>query len=190
MYTCHECERPINQATEICPYCGADLTVPAVAEEEPRTFSSAAVRGGGPNLIKTLLRWSVVVAAMWFFLWFILPEKKGDAAARAETTAIEALEVTRAALTEFAEARGGGYPASLEALADRLRSTAQRAQGEGYRLEYVPGPIDAEGLIRTYTLAARPGHYGYRNFFADETGVIRATRENRAATAKDPPIEK
>jgi len=32
----------------------------------------------------------------------------------------------------------------------------------------------------------RAGNYGYRNFYADETGVIRATRENRPATPQDP----
>lgn len=129
MYTCRECERPINQATEICPYCGADLTVPVLPEEEPAKK---------PNLAKTLLRWSVLIAAMWAFLWFVLPEKKGDTAARSETVAIEALRETRVALAEFADARGGGFPTSLEAVANRVRSVAQKAQGEGYHLEYFP----------------------------------------------------
>ena len=37
MYTCRECERPINQATEICPYCGADLTEPIGLESRPKS---------------------------------------------------------------------------------------------------------------------------------------------------------
>lgn len=184
MYTCRECERPINQATEICPYCGADLTAPPVEEAEPPKK---------PNLIKTLAYWSVVVAAMWAFLWFILPEKKGDAAARAEATAIEALRVTQRALAEYAATHGGAYPQSLEALADQLRTVAQKAQGEGYVLDYAAGPpemaAEAAGIVRTYALGARAAYYGYRNFFTDQSGVIRGTQENRAATLKDPPIQ-
>lgn len=184
MYTCRECERPINQATEICPYCGADLTAPAAEEATPEKK---------PNLLKTLAYWSVVVAAMWAFLWFILPEKKGDAAARAEATAVEAIRVTQRELADYAAAHGGGYPATLETLADQLRSVAQKAQGEGYRLDYAAGPpettSDGGAQVRTFSLIARAGYFGYRNFFTDETGVIRATQENRAATPKDPPIE-
>jgi len=44
--------------------------------------------------------------------------------------------------------------------------------------------------LTTYT--ARPverGRTGYRSFFADQTGVIRATSEDRAANVSDPPIE-
>jgi len=181
MYTCRECERPINQATEICPYCGADLTVPALLEEEPARK---------PNLAKTLLRWGVLIVAMWAFLWFVLPEKMGDTAARSETVAIEALQETRVALAEYADARGGGYPTSLEAVANRVRSVAQKAQREGYHLEYLAGPLDSNGHIRTYALLARPGNYGCRNFYTDQTGVIRAMSENRAAAVNDPPIPK
>jgi hypothetical protein len=181
MYTCRECERPINQATEICPYCGADLTVPALPEEEPAKK---------PSLAKTLLRWGVLIVALWAFLWFVLPEKKGDTAARSETVAIEALQETRVALAEYADARRGGYPTSLEAVANRVRSVAQRAQREGYRLEYLLGPVDTNGQIQTYALLARPGNYGYRNFCTDQTGVICSTSEDRAATVNDPPILK
>ena len=187
MYTCRECERPINQATEICPYCGADLTTPPEASGEPETEPAKK-----PNLAKALLRWAVLIALIWAFLWFVLPEKRGDPVLRAEQAALEALRDARAALADYAEARGGSYPASLEAVADRVRPAAQKAQAENYQLEYFPGPPDpsgdAAGQIRTYSLLARPGRFGYRSFFVDETGVIRATSENRPATAKDPPI--
>ena len=46
------------------------------------------------------------------------------------------------------------------------------------------------GCGRTYTARpVAPGKTGYRSFFADETGVIRATSEDRAANVSDPPIE-
>jgi len=39
---------------------------------------------------------------------------------------------------------------------------------------------------------ARPQHYGKNtnhNFFMDESGVLRFTTENRAATAQDPALQ-
>src|SRR3972149_1784688 len=79
-YHGRECERPINQASEICPYCGADLTV---------EFGESSEAGPKPTLAKILLRWSLVLvpipAGLWGFLWFILPEQRGDMSARAET---------------------------------------------------------------------------------------------------------
>src|SRR5713226_6181110 len=183
MYTCRECERVINQGSEICPYCGADLTVPAVAEDQPPEKRS---------LGKILLRWGLllgmITAALWSFLWFILPSRSGDPVLRAETRAGESLGEIRVALGAYAAAQGGAYPASLEALGDRARLPAQKAQSEGYQVQYTPGPAGGDGKVHNYVLLARPGNYGYRNLYMDETGVLRATRENRAATAQDAPI--
>ena len=62
------------------------------------------------------------------------------------------------------------------------------------------GPPEADGAagaawagaayfhaIHSYSLEARAGNYGYRNFYTDATGVVRATSENRPATSIDPP---
>jgi hypothetical protein len=54
-------------------------------------------------------------------------------------------------------------------------------------VQYTPGPVDADGTIRTFALQARAGNYGFRNFFLDDTGILRSTRESRAATSEDPP---
>jgi len=184
MYTCRACERPINQATEVCPYCGTDLTEEALAtEEEPRKKR---------NLVSVLLRWGVLLLAMWGFLWFVLPER-GDPSARAEAEALELLNEARRGLAAYADAQGGSYPPSLEALpaesARAVREAAQRALADGYRMEYAAGPPGNDGRITTYFLRLRAGHYGYRSFFVDQSGVIRATRENRAATADDSPVQ-
>ncbi len=180
MYTCRECEREINQATEICPYCGTDLTAPHVAETPAPAKK--------PRLAVVLLRWGVLLAALLAFVWYILPERKGRDEARAEARAVEALGEVRVALAAYAGAQRGSYPTSLEALADRVRFPAQKALSEGYQLQYTPGPAGSDGRVHNYVLLARPGNYGYRNFHTDETGVLRATRENRPATAQDPPI--
>ena len=184
MYTCRECEREVNQATEICPYCGADLT------EAGLPPSSEPAKKG--TLASVLLRWGVLLAglsvALWGFLWYVLPQSGGNPAGRAEARAVEALAELRTVLTAYASAQGGGYPASLEVLGDRVRVPAQKALSEGYQVQYTPGPVGSDARVHSYVLLARPGNYSYRSFYTDETGVLRATRENRPATAQDPPI--
>jgi hypothetical protein len=186
MYTCRQCERPINQASELCPYCGDDLTVPV---EEEAASKPAAM--GRKAVIRRWVLWGVIVAGMWLFLWFVLPERPGAATSEAEQRAVEGLREVASALAEF-QTSSGRFPDSLDALTGesliRARAAAQRAQAMGYRLEYTPGPREPDGTVRTYVMLARPGNFGYRNFYAGERGTIHWTRENRPATAQDKPI--
>lgn len=182
MYTCRECETEVNQGTELCPHCGADLTsLPVGAEASPAK----------PGLQKILLRWGVLLgillAAIWSFLWFVVPARQGNPTVAAEDSAVQALREVRAALSDYASAEDGAFPSQFEALGDRGRAAAQLSQSVNYQLQYTPGQVEADGRIRTYTLQDRAGNYGFRSFFTDESGVLRATRENRAATAQDPP---
>jgi hypothetical protein len=182
MFTCRECENEINQATELCPHCGADLTEPVSTGDAPRAK---------PSLGKIMLRWGillgVLLAAIWSFLWFVVPERQGDPTAQAEARATESLREVRAALLDFASAKGGAYPQQFEAVGERVRLAAQLAQSVSYQIQYTPGPVDAGGTIRTFALQARAGNYGFRNFYLDDTGILRATRESRPATSEDPP---
>lgn len=183
MVTCRQCETEINQATEICPHCGADLTelLPNQTPEKPK-----------PSVGKILMRWgillTILLGAMWSFLWFVVSPRTGHVTLEAETQAVEALETVRGSLASYAQAQSGAYPATLEALGAPVRQAAQMAQGEGYQLIYTPGSQGPDGVIQTYTLEARAGNYGYRNFFTDVSGVIRVTSENRSATSEDPPL--
>ena len=180
MYTCRECENEINQGTEICPHCGTDLTAAAPGAD-------AAAK---PSLRKILLRWGVLLgvllAAIWSFLWFVVPERQGNPTAQAEARAVESLQEIRAVLGEYSASQGT-YPRQFEALGERVRAAAQLAQGVNYQIQYTPGPIEADGRIHTYALQARAGNYGFRSFYTDDNGVLRVTRENRPATAQDPP---
>jgi hypothetical protein len=181
MYTCRECENDINQGTEICPHCGTDLT--------------AAAPGGTPaakpSLKKILLRWGillgVLLAAIWSFLWFVVPERQGNPTAQAEARAVQSLQEIRTVLADYG-ATEGGYPRQFEALGERVHIAAQLAQSVSYQIQYTAGSVEADGRIHSYTVQARAGNYSFRNFFSDETGIIRATRENRAATAQDPAL--
>lgn len=182
MYTCRECENEINQATELCPHCGADLTAPVPGAESP---------AAKPGIGKILLRWGVLLgvllAAIWSFLWFIVPERQGDPTAQAEARAADSLRGIRAALIDFASAQGGAYPRQFEAVGERVRLAAQLAQSVNYQVQYTPGSVNADGTIRTFALQARAGNYGFRNFYLDDSGILRATKESRPATSEDPP---
>jgi len=184
MYTCRECENEINQGTEICPRCGADLTLPPGGEETPRKKLSTA---------QILMRWgfllAILLGAMWSFVWFVASPRGGTGSQQAEARAAQALDEVRALLGNYAAAQNGAYPKTLEPLGPLARQAAQMAQSEGYELQYAPGPSDGNSVIRSYSLEARPGNFGYRSFYTDPTGLIRATTENRAATSSDPPIQ-
>lgn len=182
MFTCRECENEINQATELCPHCGADLTLP---------LPSGSVDKPKPSLTKILLRWGVLLGvllgAIWSFLWFVVPERQGDPTTQAEARAAAALREVRSALVDFSSAQGGAYPERFETVGERVRLAAQLAQSVNYQIQYTPGPVDAGGSIRTFSLQARAGNFGFRNFYLDDTGILRATKEGRAATSEDPP---
>src|SRR6202048_312621 len=182
MFNCRECETEINQGTEICPNCGTDLPLPA-----PGSTQAAA----NPSLQKILLRWGillgVLLAAIWSFLWFIVPERQGNPTTQAEARAVESLRQVRTALADYASTQRRAYPREFEALGEPVRTAAQFAQSVNYRLQYTPGPVEADGSIRSYSLQARAGNYGFLSFYTDNRGIVHATRENRAATAQDSP---
>ncbi len=183
MFKCPECEGEINQASEICPRCGADLAAIAAA-------AAAAEPAKPRSLPKLLLVWGAVIGVitlgLYLFVWFVLPEYSStEPARRSEARAEEALRAMQAALETYARASGGNYPANIEALGAAGRSSAQAGLDAGYTLEYAPGAAGTDGSVRTYVLTARAMRYGLRNYYTDQTGVIHATRENRVATAQD-----
>ena len=67
------------------------------------------------------------------------------------------------------------------------------AQGQksGYRFPYTSAAGAGGTVLNTFTIGGRPVTFnqtGVRSFFADESGVIRATNANAAATVNDPPL--
>jgi hypothetical protein len=62
---------------------------------------------------------------------------------------------------------------------------------DGYHFILRPMPTETSKPVSRYTISARPIKLlvkDQRSFFTNETGLIRSTAENRAATAADPPI--
>jgi hypothetical protein len=169
----------LRAGVEICPHCGADLTLSPAGADPP---------AAKPSLQKILLRWGVLLgvllAAIWSFLWFIVPERQGNPTTQAEARAVASLRQVRTALADYAAAQRGAYPREFEALGEPVRTAAQFAQSVNYQLQYTPGPVEADGSIRSYALQARAGNYGFLSFYTDNSGAVHATRENRAATAQ------
>jgi uncharacterized membrane protein YvbJ len=69
MFACRECDNEINEGTEICPHCGADLTVLNSSERAAKKMT----------LRKILVRWvpllGVLVGAIWIFIWFAVKHR-------------------------------------------------------------------------------------------------------------------
>ncbi len=177
MFTCPECEYEINAASELCPHCGADLTPrPAEPDAKPMSFRKRLL---------VLLLFAALIASVWAFLLYIVPDRRAASQAQAESQAVSSLREIAQQLAAYAEASDGQYPASLEALGDKELSPAREARREGYILSYTTSEM--RGRITHFALMAQPERYGFRSFYLDESGVLRATRENRAATGDDPP---
>jgi hypothetical protein len=179
MYSCRKCKETINQATEVCPYCGWDLTPSASSKSAARAKKSTATR------ITLLL--GIVLTILWAVAWFALPWRISGAKPDSEAHARDALAGIQEILTAY-EGSKGSFPSSLDALGERVRAAEQKAQSAHYTLQYTPGRPAADGLIKNYTLIARASNLGYLNFYTDESGVFRVTAEERSATVKDPPL--
>jgi len=177
MYTCPECEHEINAASELCPSCGADLTARATeARAQPPSLA---------RRLRVLLLFALLIGSVWAFLLYIVPDRRAASESQAETQAAASLREIARQLSAYAESSAGQFPASLEGLGEKELSPAQEAKREGYNLAYTSSEL--RGRIMHFTLVAQPERYGFRSFYIDDTGILRATREDRAATSEDPP---
>ena len=178
MFTCPSCEQTINLASEICPYCHAEIVPakPAARRQEQR-------RG----LLITIAAALVVVGGILAVFYFVLPKPSVAPPAIAESAAVASLRQAAVAVQAYGR-RGGGYPDTIVQVQDQVNAAFASARHNGYYLVYRAGSPGSDGNIHSFILLARPDYYGYRNFYVDQTGVIRSTRQNRPATAQDPPV--
>ena len=184
MFTCPECEQAINQASASCPYCGADVTNAPDGSE----FANVGVQNKKITPARIAILLGIFLAILAVTAWLALPWKISGTQPDAEAHGLEALGIIQQALTTY-QGSEGGFPSSLEGLGDRVRFEAEKAQAAHYTMQYIPGKPDAEGRVKSYTLTARAGNFGYMNFYTDESGVIRGTLENRVARVQDLPIK-
>jgi hypothetical protein len=180
MYLCHNCQRPINSASAVCPYCSAE-------QSDPESHLPQASCKSG-SALKLVIAFLLGIAGIWAIIWFALPLRFANPRPAAQRDAIEAVRSLQQQLATY-ENGAGNFPYSLESLGDPAREAAQNAMLGGYTIRYTPGKLDVDGKAHSYTLLALPRNYGYESLYADQTGVIHATRDNRPATAQDPPLK-
>jgi hypothetical protein len=152
---------------------------------------------------RMLVRLAAVLACQLLPAFIYLPEIQTAVARSSDAQSIAAayeescVSNLRALNTAQALYRGGdpqkGYARSLKQLGpkgeDIIEPILASGRKSGYRFVLTPGPADAKGVINHYTISARPLKVlvkGQRSFLTDENGVIRSTREDRAAKASDP----
>jgi hypothetical protein len=131
---------------------------------------------------------TVVVAAVE------LPDLITNRPAINESNAVATLRSQSTALAAFAQEHPQQpLPATLDELGDALppnhRCGKPMCENHGYRFAYTR--LDGNAGGGSYDLIARPLEFrrtGRRSFFADQTGTIRATSEDRDPTATDPPL--
>lgn len=109
-----------------------------------------------------------------------------------ERTAISSIRALNTALYLHRQKHPESYPKSLNELAsvEALMKCGEPAclkSGYGYKYELLP----ATNLGPRYVIQVRPIKYqntGEQSFYSDESGVIRATPDNRPASAGDGPV--
>ncbi len=180
MYVCRNCDQPINSASEVCPYCGANQSEP-----EPGATPQPVKKRSATKLVVGI---GIVVLGIWGIIWFALPLRFENPRPAAEKAALTSLRELQKELGVYQNG-AGSFPGSLEMLGQPAMAAAQEAMSGGYSLRYTPNQLDADGNAHGYALIAVPRNYGYRNFYTDQTGVIRATRDNRPATPQDPAVK-
>jgi hypothetical protein len=143
--------------------------------------------------VRVVQKWQLVAIVIAVFilsfggiLWHNFGPIPISPASQAAGVAAKSLRELRDALSTYVLATKGAYPATLNSLGDRARLPEQTALAAGYRLEYIPKSSRGEAVSHAFVILARPEQSGFLNLRIDESGVVRATDENRPATAWDP----
>lgn len=157
----------------------------------------------GVDVARPLWLLGFAKAAAWAALTFLvgtmtIPAGEPNRVAANEALAVGSLRTICTSQVEyslrhpdkgFARSLGDPGPPPGIGLIDSQLATGIRL---GYHFEMVPGPLDGQGRTASFAATARPlefGVTGYRNFFTDQTDVIRWTSRNRRASLEDLPLE-
>jgi hypothetical protein len=114
-----------------------------------------------------------------------------------EASAVGSLRTINVAQVEYARTHPDrGFASSLAELGPGsdnplIDSVLASGKKSSYIFTLTAAPQDSHGRTVRYGITGRPQHYGKtkHSFFIDESGVLRFTTENRAATSKDPVLQ-
>lgn len=139
------------------------------------TFGAAQFAVGPPNLLRSRMAGN---------------EASAVGSLRTLNTACVTYRSTYGGFPQNLGQLGPGDPAS-KAAADLIDSALASGMKSGYQFAYTPGAIDVNRNVVDYTITARPvevGKTGQRQFYADQSGVIRASPTG-PADASSPPLD-
>jgi hypothetical protein len=182
MSSCWSCLVIIEKGAKVCPFCNADQTRPVVhvAVEPPDLARGVGTPALRRAVIAVVLA-SSILAAVCIYVFGGGP----SSASLAEDAAIKSLVDVRADLSTYALSSGDVYPQTLEFLGDDVRESIETAKAAGYEISYAP-TMSADRMVRAYKLLARAHKSNLYNFYIDQSGVIRATTQDRPANQDDP----
>lgn len=183
MSSCWSCLVILEQGAQVCPICGADQTRP-VPYTNPDLPQPRSLRDSGIAISIIVIGFGIMAGILWHYLG----TQSVSPSVEAAEIAAKSMRDIREALTDYALSAKDAYPSSLQALGDRTSQPRQAAQSAGYILQYDAGPPSGDGAVDSFVILAQPKNNDYLNLYLDESGVVRATRESRAATAQDPPF--
>jgi hypothetical protein len=183
MPSCWSCLVILENGAQVCPICGADQTRPVAYTNpdlpQPRTLRDCGIA------ISTIV---VGIGIMAGILWHDLGTQSVSPALEAAGIAAKSMRELREALSDYALSTKDAYPSSLQALGDRTSQPTQEAQSAAYNLKYNAASPSSDGAIHSFVILAQPKNGDYLSLYVDESGIVRATVESRAATLEDAPF--
>jgi len=135
----------------------------------------------------TLLEIVLVVSLLVLLTSFAIPGLLRSRLSANESIAVRNLRAVGDVAVMY-RAAYSDYPADLDTLSAAQPPYLDQAMSSGVRSGYL---FSLTGGSQTFSATAAPQDYtitGTRSFFIDETGVIRQTDQDTAATALDQPI--
>ncbi len=146
----------------------------------------------------SLIELLIVVAIILIIAAIAIPNLLRSKMAANEASAVGSLRSINTACVSYSTSYGG-YPPALSNLgpgspanattADLVDSVLASGTKSGYKFTYAAGAKDANGNVLSYTVNGDPvtvGTTGQRQFFTDQSGVIRANTGGAATVASTP----
>jgi hypothetical protein len=185
--SCWSCLVVLEQGAKLCPLCGADQSRPVeiVNPDAPRPVTPRSFFQHWGSVIVAI---AIFVACMIGIVWHYFGGLRTSPAALAAEVAAQSLRDVRVELSAYSLYAKDEYPTTLDSLGALATQSAQTAWSAGYKLFYIPRSSSGDKGFRSFVLLARPEKGAYMNLYVDESGVVRATTENRPATILDPPF--
>ena len=185
--SCWSCLVVLEHDVKLCPLCGADQSRPVefVNPDAPPPLTPRSFFQHWGSVIVAI---AIFAGCMLGILWHYFGGLRASPTAQAAEVAAQTLRDVRVELSAYSLYAKDEYPATLDSLGALAAQSAETARGAGYKLFYIPRPSSSDKGFRSFVLLARPDNGAYMNLYVDESGVVRATTENRPATSLDPPF--